>query len=209
VNEIENVNFLPKDNSVIEKYLEDYIKMKNPGFAVFLCGPWGSGKTWFINQFKKQKGESKFIHISLYGVATENQMTEQIIQKLYPKIKSKHSKLILKGIRVFTKKWVSLEEIDFDDYLKLSQDKIYIFDDLERCIDPNVALGVISRFVEHSGNNVIIIGEEEYLNANYAEFLSHKEKTIGRHFTIHPDFRAAFDSITNSKNHIIIKKWLM
>ena len=37
-------------NSHIEKYLDDYVKIESPKFAVLINGIWGSGKTYFIKE---------------------------------------------------------------------------------------------------------------------------------------------------------------
>ena len=36
------------DIQYVTKYLDDYIKMCNPQFAVMLKGKWGCGKTYYI-----------------------------------------------------------------------------------------------------------------------------------------------------------------
>lgn len=62
-------------NKHIEKYLKSYLKLDKPEFAVLLTGKWGSGKTYFIDEFinknetKDEKQEKiKFIKISLFGL---------------------------------------------------------------------------------------------------------------------------------------------
>jgi len=38
-------------NLYIENYLNNYLKIKKPEFAVLLSGKWGSGKTYFIENY--------------------------------------------------------------------------------------------------------------------------------------------------------------
>lgn len=198
--------YLPKDNSEIEKYLNYYITIENPGYAVFLNGPWGSGKTWFIREFKRKNGEDKFVHISLYGVSSIDQITDQVFHQLYPKLTSGKNKIIGKGLKDIAGIFgYSADHIDLKEYLKITSEKILIFDDLERCDSPNLVLGYINRCIEHTGNKVIIIGEEEFLKAKDESFKAQKEKTIGRNFTIHPEFKVTFDFLINIKAHESVK----
>ena len=37
-----------KHNKEIIDILNDYLKIKKPGYAVLLKGPWGCGKTYFV-----------------------------------------------------------------------------------------------------------------------------------------------------------------
>jgi Flp pilus assembly CpaF family ATPase len=41
-------------NQHIHEFLEYYIKLDKPEYAVLLSGKWGSGKTHFINRFKSE-----------------------------------------------------------------------------------------------------------------------------------------------------------
>ena len=41
-------------NKHIKEFLNYYIGLPNPQYAVLLKGKWGSGKTHFINEYKKE-----------------------------------------------------------------------------------------------------------------------------------------------------------
>ena len=43
-----------KVNEHIKKYIEDYIGIDNPQYAVLLTGNWGCGKTYFIKELIKE-----------------------------------------------------------------------------------------------------------------------------------------------------------
>ena len=44
----------------ITKYLNDYLNMDNPQYAVLIQGKWGCGKTFYINQLiEKWKNKNK------------------------------------------------------------------------------------------------------------------------------------------------------
>lgn len=205
----EEKTYLPKDNSEIEKYLDYYIKLANPGYAVFLNGAWGSGKTWFIREFKRTRGEENFVHVSLYGVSSIEQINDQVFQQLYPRLASEKATIAAKTVKSISGLFgYSLDGIDIKAYLKLTTEKIFIFDDLERCDSPNLVLGFINRCIEHSGNRVIIIGEEEFLKKKDDTFKNQKEKTIGRSFTLYPEFRATFTHLVGIEAHASMKDLL-
>lgn len=42
-------------NEHIEEYLDYYIGLETPAYAILLRGKWGSGKSWFIKDFIKKE----------------------------------------------------------------------------------------------------------------------------------------------------------
>jgi septin family protein len=49
---IPNNQYISEPNKHIEEYLNYYCELPHsPKFAILLKGKWGSGKTWFINQY--------------------------------------------------------------------------------------------------------------------------------------------------------------
>ena len=42
-------------NEHIKKYIEDYIGIENPQYAVLLTGNWGCGKDLFYQKFNKRR----------------------------------------------------------------------------------------------------------------------------------------------------------
>ena len=68
-------------NEHIVDYLNYYIELENPQYAVLLIGNWGCGKTYFIKDLIKQwiepdESEEKLtlkpIYVSLNGIADTN-----------------------------------------------------------------------------------------------------------------------------------------
>ena len=62
---------VPDENEYIRKYLDSYLKKDKPGFAVFLNGAWGSGKTYFINRYNSKNKEK--CYVSLFGITNKNE----------------------------------------------------------------------------------------------------------------------------------------
>ncbi len=86
-------------NSHIEDYLEYFRNLAYPPkFAVLLKGKWGSGKTWFIEQYREKlegKQAKKSLYISLYGVSSFSEIEESLLQELHPVLRSKE--MVLAG----------------------------------------------------------------------------------------------------------------
>ena len=97
-----------------------------------------------------------------------------------------------------------------------TDDRILIFDDLERCGFPiEDVFGYINSFVEHQGLKVVIVANEEELNniekslkpscPNYNRI---KEKLIGKTFRVSLDINSAFDSFLNEVKDPITKEFI-
>lgn len=225
-----------KVNSHVEAYLDYYCGLAHsPGFAILLKGQWGSGKTWFINQYceKLEKNNQKYLYISLYGMSTISEIEDKFFQLLHPILSSRGmavTGIIVKGLLKGALKidlnndgkddgtWnIQIPEINLPKHLEDVNKSVLIFDDLERCnIEIPNLLGYINHFVEHQDLKVILIANEDelYKNVNYKSI---KEKLIGRTFAIAPDFDSALEIFIEqmdnekakaflSKNSILIKE---
>jgi hypothetical protein len=217
------------ENDHIRKYLNYYIALQgNVSFAVLLSGEWGCGKTWFIEQFvseyKKNSPEgSRFLYISLYGLTSTREIDEQVFRQLHPVLSSKPmiwaGKFLTGVLKTSLKIDVGsdanssatitpeLKDADVPDYLRNTDDCVFIFDDLERCrIDGPVVLGYINSLVEHQNSKVIVIANEEELEKptsgdnsiiQFADYWRIKEKLIGKTFRISYDLESALVSFLN------------
>ncbi len=219
-------------NKHIQDYLNYYIQLDEPGFAVLLKGEWGSGKSWFINGFANSEESSiKYLKISLFGVTTFSEIDELFFQQLHPILSSTKVRLagkVLKGLLKATIKVdldgdkkedvvisPNLPEINLPDYLKNAKEKVIIFDDLERCNIPiENLLGYINQLVEVQGQKVILLANEKELisklGSDAIHYLSTKEKIISRSFTVVSNFDAAVFSflseITNDRVRDILSE---
>lgn len=210
-------------NKHINEFLDYYIELSNPQYAVLLKGKWGSGKTYFINEYKKELDKKqKYIYVSLYGVTSYDEIETKFLETIHPILYNKKTifagkiaKQVLKG---------SLK-IDFNsnkkDYLNVdvkvpdfkpedllnTQGYILIFDDLERCsINIINLLGYINFFVEHQSYKVILIANEEELEKT-EKYTQIKEKLIGKTFEFKTNPTLAYESfLTELKNTNNIKE---
>lgn len=225
-------------NIHIEEFLEYYCKLKkSPEYAVLLKGKWGCGKTWFIKKLmselenknkenkaknnkaknnkaknnKKSKGKKMFLYVSLYGISSTEEISDEFFKQLHPVLSSKGMALAGKIGKGLLKASLKIDlngdgktdcsvsgtipEIKVPDYLTNTEKYILVFDDLERCsMDLNNVLGYINHFVEHQGYKVVILAnEEEILKKDKKEsdlseyeifYKRIKEKLIGKTFEI-------------------------
>ena len=215
-------------NNHVEDYLNYYCRLSHsPKFAILLKGKWGSGKTWFINQYREKLKEEgkKSLYVSLYGVAHYSEIEDLLFQQLHPFRSSKGMVLaekVFKGLLKGALKidlnndgkedgtWTfSIPDIDIPDKFKDSNYSLLIFDDLERCnIDIKNILGYINSFVESQSLKVVILANEEEIDANKKYYKRIKEKLIGKTFEISPDFIGASNDflkqITNQRIKTIL-----
>ena len=137
-------------NKHIEKYLEYYCDASSIlSFAVLLKGTWGSGKTYFIKKYIESAPELDFLHISLYGICTTTEIDNKIFEAMHPVLSNPKLKLaarVLSGVVKFTTQIdlnsdgrgdvnvdsAGLSDINFKTFANNSNEKIIVFDDVER-----------------------------------------------------------------------------
>jgi hypothetical protein len=196
-------------NKHIENYLDEYLKMKSPGFAVMVSGPWGCGKTYFIKDYMEEERAQKICYISLYGVKDIDEIDRRIFLALHPKLDGDYTDLVthtFNGALTLIKGDKVLSKLKFKDFIHAAKDRALVFDDLERCpLEKKNVMGYINAFVEHKNNHVVIIANEEEIakqeltdgedakkRSAYARV---KEKLIGKTFTIDSNIRNVLPSI--------------
>src|SRR5690606_11168273 len=199
--------YISKPNKHIEEYLDYYFDgKKNFEYAVLLNGAWGSGKTWFVKKYlEKKKDQGKNIcYVSLNGISKTSMIDEAIFKSIHPILGSKGAKLagqILKGTLKATVKIDldgdgksdgsasgSVPKIELPDYLKINDNFILVFDDLERCeLKKEEVLGYINYFVEQDGIKTLIVSNEEEINKENEQYSRKKEKLIGAIFSYTED----------------------
>jgi hypothetical protein len=184
-------------NDHIINYLDYYVELENPQYAVLLIGNWGCGKTYFIKDIirkweEPENDENKVvlqpIYVSLNGISETSTINDRIRAVISPFLYSKGMKVaknIFKGLLKTTAK-IDLN-IDDDDKADgnisfnidslgifnssnndIKGKRILIFDDIERCkIKTDEIFGYINNFVEHSGCKVILLTDEQKIKAKY------------------------------------------
>ncbi|MCT7595290.1 P-loop NTPase fold protein [Aliarcobacter butzleri] len=189
-------------NKHISQFLNYYIELSNPQYAVLLKGKWGSGKTHFINKFlnKYIQNKTKFIKISLFGLKDISEINYKILFNLInineDTFFNNSFSLVAKSLDSFGKKLnLSAKDIPIEKIInKLKYELILIFDDLERTnMSLSDVLGYINNFVEHQSYKIILIANEEELEKT-EKYTQIKEKLIGKTFEFISDANSAYDS---------------
>lgn len=220
--------YISEPNKHIEDYFDYYFDgKKNFEYAVLLNGAWGSGKTWFVKKYlnKKESQGKKICYISLNGLSKTSDIDEAIFKSIHPILSSKGAKLldqILKsGIKLTTRIDVdtdgksdgsissSIPKVELPDYLKIDDNFILAFDDLERCkLKIEETLGYINYFVEQENIKTLIISNETEIQENES-FLTIKEKLIGTTFNYTEDQNLAIKSILEEVSNGELKERLV
>lgn len=191
-------------NEHIREYLDDYIEMISPpDFAVLIAGPWGSGKTWFINQYAASRSSKtrRFLCASLFGLSSVASIHTQLFLATKPKFRARGIQFTARILNEAARQGLKVDASGvattaFDMFATRPSDVI-VLDDLERCALSSIQLlGIINEFVEHRHLGVILLANEERLKALFApeaqdEYMRQIEKVIGQRFTVTPDFDSA------------------
>ena len=155
-------------NKHIEKYLDQYLNIPEPDYAVMLTGEWGCGKTHFIKEYIKERNKNtkwclkkgkKLRYISLNGISS----TSAIISSMLFNTHHVFSwlKIIWSLLKCFSLTGKNVNFSPQDIYItelfgKITKHNILFFDDLERCkIEPIELLGFINNLVESQHLHVI------------------------------------------------------
>jgi len=198
-------------NQHISQFLDYYINLSNPQYAVLLKGKWGSGKTHFINKYKDKLKENKqrYIYVSLYGVTNYDEIETKFLQSSNPEMFNEKTIFAGKLANAFINENIkeSLGQIKKILSSLNAKGNILIFDDLERCsINIIDLLGYINNFVEHQSYKVILIANEEELEKT-EKYTLIKEKLVGKTFEFKTDANLAYDSfLSELKNENRIKE---
>lgn len=180
--------------------IKEYLSLPKTNYAIQLNGPWGTGKTYYVNKILKPKIEDlfipnstenyKFIYISLNGIKNVDEIDESLFLNSINQYGNKAYKYTKIGLRVMGKlpglglaKEIESEVPNITKQLTKLKNAVLCFDDLER-IDRTISiqqvLGYINtNFVEHENIKTLFVSNENQLHDN-GNFKLIREKVIGR-----------------------------
>lgn len=161
-------------------YILHYLTEDKTKSAIMLTAPWGSGKSFYIqNELKpflekEENGCHKCLVVSLYGLKELSEISKSLYLESRAKFLNNNSekmeagklatKTILKGVTSFL--GIDLSHSD-EDMQKLFESidlsgKLIILEDLERSgIDILEVLGYVNNLVEQDGVKVLLVANEE------------------------------------------------
>lgn len=206
-------------NENINDIISNYIKMDNIDYALLLNGPWGCGKTYYIeNQLKKiiEKGNYKFIYISLNGAIDFSNIRRKVTYQLIThkdKDKKNYDIDFLEDIfdistqlpKVgsfisFAKKGKDIWDINKLKEINFSK-IFFVFDDLERISKKaNISdfMGLIYENYTKKGGKTLFVSDE--LNIDDNNYKKIKEKIIRRTISYEPNLQELIKSLIENKN---------
>lgn len=177
------------NNPELWQYLDTYLEMKKPGFAVFINGGWGSGKTYFIKHYLAPHNLFKMpCYLSLFGVNSRSEFNFRMWKAILStkiKIAVMLCVLLVSGLMALglgIRNYSLLRAIDFWSLViptligalvfiwsfihlfardLMLRFRYLVLDDFERAgVDYPILMAWISELVEHRCCPVIIIGNE-------------------------------------------------
>ena len=182
----------------ITNAIENYIDNKDP-YALQIDGEWGSGKTFFINEFSKTTQKAKVIYFSIYGYDDFQNLKTELLSQIATELDK--SSIIKKGNKIlstfklfninsnFVLNSIVLSDIALKKAIQHILEKnnetiVVVIDDLERLsekIELQDFLGfIINDIIEKFKFKVLIISNEAKMKSHNNEFLKIKEKIISK-----------------------------
>ena len=183
----------------LNKYILDYSKNSKIQGALMITAPWGTGKSYYIQNklipFLEGETNKKCIVISLYPIKEISEICKSLLIEIkfnkLKKIKPRWfptgqliAKSLFHGVSTYHGIDFGLSEKDYANLfnsLDLSN-TILFFEDVERSkLPPSELLGFVNNLTELDGVKVILVANEYEINnggtddENYARI---KEKTI-------------------------------
>ncbi|MCO6381657.1 hypothetical protein [Oceanicola sp. 502str15] len=162
--------------------------------------PWGAGKTYLVKrEFKDVLSSDKARYVTLNGVSDRKSFRRALLantsEAKLMDAAGKFGDVVGKLAKVGNVG--SFVQDAVEDRLINNLSDLLIFDDVERCeMSPGELLGLINEFVEHQSKNVVLCAfiERDDADGNLKkrdDFLSRKEKVVGRTVKIVADARSA------------------
>ncbi|MGO7379480.1 P-loop NTPase fold protein [Rhizobium ruizarguesonis] len=190
--------------AVIDAYLEaDSLPVPH---AILVGGPWGSGKTYFLEEIyepgrqklAREKGfyRTPFLFVSLFGATSAAEVENRMHRAASPgevaigKIAGTAVTGVGEAFKVkdavnTTLDWIAKKAS------RRHVDYILIFDDLERVEEGALGeiMGLVNSFITTHKRRVILVGDEAKLLQIHAEtnWKEQNEKIVGRRVLIEPD----------------------
>ena len=207
-------------HSFIEDYLNDYVASPNPDYAMMLTGEWGSGKTYFVEDYivrslKTKTSKSAAVYVSVNGLCGIKQITSAIIGSMNRILGSKVFKGAVACGAIALSAFANVSQDDslelFDSSLALLKikAKLVVLDDLERCSVPiDELFGYVSNLL-HDGVHILLVGSENELRNKHANYDKIKEKVVGKTFRMPENIDVIYDSIMGDPSFEIINDVLL
>lgn len=153
-----------KENLRLSNYLNEYLKMDRPQFAIMISGKWGCGKTYYIKKKIEEWAkarvkvdddeiELKPIYVSVNGISSIAAVVNKIKAQLHPLLYSKGAKVARK---------VVLAALNIVVKAKVDLDGDGAGEDLNGLLDSEGILGIfMSESSSVKGNKILVLDDIE------------------------------------------------
>ena len=198
------------DSEIIE-VVKEYIDNAIYNYAVMIDGEWGSGKTFFVKNnlvnaieaYENEKVERnylykprKVLYISLYGISSTEEISNEIYMSLYKSIGSNDVSEVRYGVKVVTDIAKTRWDANYDEFINNFSNfegYIFILDDLERCnCHINEIFGYINDLVENQGLKTIIVSNQKEIGK------FQEEENIGLKYLLSANTNVDFGELDES-----------
>ena len=204
-------------NTAAINALREYAKIKEPRYAFMIEAPWGAGKTYLVkHEFQKDLSDGNALYVTLNGVSDRNAFRRALLSNNSGEKLTDAAGKIGNAVGNLAKlgNVGSLIQDVVENKMIENLPDLLIFDDVERCeMSPGELLGLVNEFVEHQKKNVVLCAfiENEGKNGQKHkcnDFLTRKEKVVGRTVRIVADTHNALPEFISAMPDGHGKKWL-
>jgi hypothetical protein len=204
-------------NTAATNALREYAMIKKPRYAFMIEAPWGAGKTHLVKrEFKDNLLNGKARYITLNGVSDRRSFRRALLADTSEANLMDAARKFGDALGKIAKvgNIGSLVQDAVEDRMIDNLPELLIFDDVERCeMSPGELLGLINEFVEHQAKNIVLCAFIERddagdLGAKRDDFLSRKEKVVGRTVKIVADAHDALSEFLSSMPDGYGQQWL-
>jgi len=203
-------------NAAAISALREYAKIDKPGYAFMIEAPWGAGKTHLVNrEFKALLSSDRARYITLNGVSDYKTFRRALLAKASDaKLTAAAGKFgdALGKIANIGNIGTLAQDV-IEDWMVDNLPDLLIFDDVERCeMKAAEKLGLINDFVEHKSKKVVLCAfterdDEQDAVRSRDDFLSRKEKVVGRTVRIVADASSAMPDFISAMPDGQGKQW--
>ena len=193
----------------IIKAIQTYIYRESVQYAIMIDGPWGIGKTHFIqNVVIPASRQVEFLYLSLYGISSQEKIESLVQSKVRSRLSVVDREQNFKALQ-------QVAGAGIEDSVVLMRDKhkadashnyhpvVLLLDDLERWSgDLNECLSYVNRLVEHDNMKCILIGNiDEISKESIQDFSNARQKTIRHIYHFENNCNAIFDIALTLPNY--------